>query len=457
MRGRFGTAPAAGRLAPNRSLIPGRLLRSWLLAALVAAGVGTAWQDARAQEENCASEKCHATLIVGKSVHKVAETCEECHESTATPHPQKGVKTFKLADPLPELCLGCHEGVGKKSQVHAPVKEGKCTTCHDPHSSGERRLLRKPMKELCKDCHADHVDFDVVHGPVATGECTACHVPHDGDDKTLLRKPGDGVCLGCHEDIAAVLTKAYRHTALKTGCTSCHNPHGSEYPKLLANVGREVCLDCHDDVAEKADQSASPHPPVKDPNGCASCHSPHASDNAKLLQKPMKETCLGCHGTILTKTMTFLHGPINDGKCSACHDPHGSPNAKLLVKEFPAGPYVPYTDTEFALCFSCHKRDAVQYPETSFATNFRDGEKNLHFVHVNNTQKARSCTLCHDIHGGGNSVLVAESVPFGKWNLPLKFVKTETGGGCSPGCHKPRYYDRKTPGRKPQTEAPARG
>ena len=43
---------------------------------------------------------------------------------------------------------------------------------------------------------------------------------------------------------------------------------------------------------------------------------------------------------------------------------------------------------------------------------------------------------------------------FGKWKLPLKFVKTETGGGCSPGCHKPQYYDREVPGRKPAPPKP---
>jgi hypothetical protein len=46
-------------------------------------------------------------------------------------------------------------------------------------------------------------------------------------------------------------------------------------------------------------------------------------------------------------------------------------------------------------------------------------------------------------------VLIADSVPFGKWSLPLKFVKTETGGSCAPGCHKPQSYDRKNPGKKP--------
>ncbi len=123
--------------------------------------------------------------------------------------------------------------------------------------------------------------------------------------------------------------------------------------------------------------------------------------------------------------MTVLHGPIRDGSCTGCHEPHGGKETKLLVDSFPATAYVPYTDTAYALCFTCHDRDLLKYPDTSFATGFRDGERNLHFLHVNNAQKGRSCVLCHDLHGGTNDALIAESVTFGSWKLPLKFVPTD--------------------------------
>ena len=190
-----------------------------------------------------------------------------------------------------------------------------------------------------------------------------------------------------------------------------------------------------------------PHPALATPSGCASCHSPHASDNEKLLLGPLKETCLGCHKNVLTKDMAVLHPPVAEGKCTACHAPHGSAYPKLLVQDFPQDLYAPYSDTAFALCFTCHNRDLVQYPDTSFATGFRDGERNLHYVHVNRP-KGRSCMLCHAPHGSAGPELIAESVAFGKWRLPLKFVKTETGGSCSPGCHKPASYDRKHAGKK---------
>ncbi|MBK7975443.1 MAG: hypothetical protein IPK07_19875 [Deltaproteobacteria bacterium] len=64
------------------------------------------------------------------------------------------------------------------------------------------------------------------------------------------------------------------------------------------------------------------------------------------------------------------------------------------------------------------------------------------------------------MHAGNNPKLVNDTVPFGQWNLPIGFVKTETGGGCTPGCHKQQVYDRETPGKKlpaPAKSAPAKG
>jgi len=434
----------------------GGMLQCWLFGLqLVACSLLLVFSNVASAQEGCASEKCHAKLLKGSTVHPVAETCETCHEPVATPHPQKGKHTFKLTQEPQELCNTCHEAFTTKKHVHSPVKEGMCTTCHDPHSAGEPKLLAQPMKNLCGTCHADHVDFKVIHGPVSAGECTACHTPHASDNKALLLKEGEELCVGCHLDMPEVLKKKYVHPALASGCTSCHNPHGAAHRKLLAEEGGQLCFTCHAEIGERVKNAPVAHPALMSDESCASCHSPHASDNERMLLQSEKEICLGCHTTLIAKNMTVFHGPINKGKCTPCHNPHGGQYPKLLMQAFPSEPYIPYTDAEYGLCFSCHKRDLLQYPETSFATDFRDGERNLHYVHVHNKQKGRNCRLCHNLHGGPNPKLIANSVTFGKWDLPLKFVKTETGGGCSPGCHKPLYYDRKTPGKKPEAPKPA--
>ncbi len=422
---------------------------------VLAGGMCAASRDAVAQE-SCVTAQCHATLLKAGNVHPATESCDACHESVSTPHPQKGKKTFKLAQEPPDLCVNCHEAFGKKKNVHPPAKEGICTTCHNPHASNQPKLLVQPLKELCGTCHEAETSAKIPHGPVAAGECTLCHAPHESDQPSLLLKPGEEwMCFSCHLDLQESLQKKNVHPALSGGCTSCHNPHGTTYPKLLIDEGAQLCFQCHDPIAEKVAKSPVVHAAVKGPGNCAACHSPHASDNAKLLVKPEKETCLGCHAGILTKDMTVLHGPINQGKCAPCHDPHGAQNAKLLMKAFPEGDYVPYTGTEYALCFGCHNRDLMQYPDTSFATNFRDGERNLHYLHVNNKQKGRSCALCHNMHGSRSPRLIADSVPFGKWNLPLKFVKTQTGGSCAPGCHRQQAYDRQSAVRKVEPPKPA--
>jgi predicted CXXCH cytochrome family protein len=427
---------------------------SGLWFAPIVLGIAVVASRGAAAQNTCVSAQCHATLLTPTTVHAATDSCDSCHESVATPHPQKGKKTFKLSQEPPELCYACHDAFGKKSDIHPPVAEFMCTTCHDPHASAEPKLLVQPLKELCESCHEDKTKFKNLHGPVSAGDCTACHNPHESDIKPLLLKPADDLCVGCHVDVQELLKKADVHPALEGGCTSCHNPHGSDFPKLLPEQGAPVCFPCHGDIEDKVTTSPVVHGAVTSEAACASCHSPHASDNAKLLRNPEKDTCVGCHKTIVTKNMTVLHGPIADGKCTPCHDPHGGPNPKLLVREFPLDPYVPYTDQEYALCFGCHKRDLVQYADTSFATGFRDGERNLHFVHVNKP-KGRSCVLCHDVHGGNSPKLIAVSVPFGKWSLPLKFEKTETGGSCAPGCHQPKVYDRKNPGQKPVAAKPS--
>lgn len=311
-------------------------------------------------EEGCITAQCHSTLLVKKNIHPATESCDNCHQSQLTPHPQKNIKTFRLMQEPPALCANCHEPFGKKTVIHPPVKDGLCT--------------------------------------------------------------------------------------------SCHNPHASDVPKLLEQPVKELCFTCHTEISEITDKSKTVHPPIKTEKACVSCHSPHESDNDKLLLKKGKDLCLDCHKDLIKKNMTVLHGPIKNGTCTPCHNPHGSSEEHLLIKSFPSDLYVPYTETAYELCFTCHKRDLLSSPDTSSATGFRDGNRNLHFLHVNR-EKGRSCRICHNLHGGALPKLITASTPFRQWQLPLNFEKTDTGGSCSPGCHKTYYYDRNTPGKEPAAKS----
>lgn len=316
--------------------------------------------EAAADENPCVSSKCHATILARKNVHDAAEGCTDCHEELSTPHPAKGVKTFGLLNDMPDLCYTCHDEFGKKKTVHSPVEDGACTECHDPHSSAEASLLKKPQGEVCAECHEGVADSKVVHGPVSDGDCSSCHDPHETDTATLLLKAVPELCLECHTEI--------------------------------------------DDVIKNAKIS---HSGMDDDKGCILCHSPHSSDEKTLLIKPVREVCMDCHEEFPAKPV--LHGKNNDGNCASCHTPHGGDIAPLLVAEFPSGQYVPWTDTAYPLCVSCHDRDMVREQVTSNATGFRDGKKNLHFAHVNIDKKGRSCRFCHAWHGSDKPKLIHRS------------------------------------------------
>ncbi len=422
----------------------------------------------QAPKNSCVTAQCHKGMLKTKHIHPAAEPCDTCHQAVSTPHPEKKEKepekkktkgkkkakepekkkgkNFKLAEPVPQLCYQCHAAFGTMKSFHPPVKDGMCTTCHDPHDSAEPKLLTKPAKNLCLSCHPDKTDHKFVHPPTAEGDCTSCHNPHESANARLLVKDGAELCFPCHPDMQDAIKKKVVHPALASGCTSCHDPHGSAAKKFLSADGAALCYQCHSLIEDKLKSAKSVHPPIKSERGCASCHSPHASDEPKLLPKAGKGLCLDCHKDLIKKTQTMLHGPVKDG-CTPCHDPHGTPNEKLLVKPYSTEFYVSYSDNEFPLCFSCHNRDLLKFPTTSYATGFRDGDKNLHYLHVNRKDRGKRCRVCHVIHAGENPKLIADRVPFGKWNLPLKFVKTENGGNCSPGCHQPYAYDRKNPGK----------
>lgn len=399
---------------------------------------------------SCISSKCHTTILLKGKVHDVAEGCTDCHEELSTPHPSKGVKTFGLINDLPDLCYTCHDEFGKEKTVHSPVGDGACTDCHNPHSTAEAKLLIKPVGELCKECHEGPTDHAKLHGPVADGDCIACHNPHQTNTPTLLVKEVPALCVECHTDMEDELKKKLVHSPLESdGCVACHDPHGSAHDKMLSASGKDVCFSCHDTKADEINNAKVSHGAMDDDKGCMLCHSPHASDNASLLVKPTRDVCLECHDTDAPPKAAFLHGKKHDGNCAECHTPHGGDVERLLVAEFPDAKYQSYTDKSYPLCFTCHEREMVTARETSSATGFRDGKRNMHSVHVDDGEKGRTCQMCHSVHGSAQPKLIQHTIPFGKWEMQLKFVKTETGGGCTPGCHRPKFYDREEPGRKP--------
>lgn len=415
---------------------------------------------------SCVTTECHSGISAFKYPHAPVKDgdCTPCHVQRAKEHPVKGGKSFELAAKGAELCKDCHEPMATLKVVHPPVKEGDCTACHKPHGANGRYLLEVTDGDqgpLCLGCH-DPAPFKqkFMHGPAAVGNCTECHNPHQSAEKALLKGPVRNVCLKCHADFAATLqAAAYVHPPVKEGpCTACHNPHGSPVSMFLKTKLPELCLDCHKPMAKKLAGVKVPHKPVQQEGGCSNCHSAHFSKAKGLLAADEMSVCLGCHGTNNLGTpplrnikkdlegKKFLHGPIKQGSCKACHDPHGSPYFRMLRGAYPREMYASYKEGEYDGCLICHEKNLLRFPETTLYTKFRNGSRNLHWVHVAKTRKGRTCRICHQPHASdGEKLINKEGATFGDWKIPLNFKITSTGGGCLPGCHRAFTYDRDKP------------
>ena len=81
--------------------------------------------------------------------------------------------------------------------------------------------------------------------------------------------------------------------------------------------------------------------------------------------------------------------------------------------------------------------------QTTTLTNFRDGSRNLHFLHVNKADMGRTCRACHDVHAAKQDHIIRDGVPYGSkgWVLKLNYKQTPTGGTCEKTCHAAKTYD----------------
>ena len=369
----------------------------------------------------------------------------------------------------------------KPVSAHAPFQDGDCSICHQRKDHNDPGPILKQVNLLCLDCHDDFSKVlarKSVHEP-ARINCVSCHSPHNSMYPHLLVEDSGTLCLSCHTSISnLVANAAVKHDALTTGakCVNCHNPHGANVQHLLNKLPYDLCVGCHgvDGVKDHDGKTLTnmkqlladnlhQHGPVESKD-CSACHLPHGGDHFRLLTKDYPATfyspydlCVGCHGQdgvkdhdgkTLTNMKQLLadnpqhHGPVESKDCSACHLPHGGDHFRLLTKEYPATFYSPYDPKLYDLCFDCHEESMVKEPKTTSLTRFRNGDQNLHYVHVNKDERGRTCRACHEVHASKQPHQIRDAVPYGHTGYMLKvnFTKTDTGGQCAETCHVTRSY-----------------
>ncbi len=298
------------------------------------------------------------------------------------------------------------------------------------------------------------------HSPFEAGDCSLCHQNKDPKNPGPVTVPGNESCLECHEDFKAVMGRKFSHVAAKENCGSCHNPHNSAQPKLLVEELGALCNSCHADMKTMTTEAKVKHDAVTTGQKCSNCHDAHGAKVEHLLTKLPFDLCINCHGKDgvldhdgkkLTNFKTLLaenpehHGPVADKDCSACHNPHGGEHFRLLNSEYPQQFYSAYDPKLYALCFECHEEQILKDPTTKNLTLFRNGEINLHYLHVNKAERGRTCRACHEVHAAKQTHQMRDGVPYGAkgWTLKINYTKTPFGGTCDKTCHETKSYTNK--------------
>lgn len=297
---------------------------------------------------------CHTTQSVGKIRHKpIADgACFSCHQlKSGTEHP-RDTRSLTLKQMEPELCVSCHKDVRTSGQmVHKPLESGNCTTCHDPHSSSEKALLRRDLKQLCLSCHSEGFSWKVPHTPVDQGACTSCHEPHSATSGHLLKAFGSTLCYRCHEQSLADGVSV--HAPVESGdCQSCHQVHGANRRKLLVH-----------DFPEGFYQSFS----LEAYQLCFDCH------RSELVTEEITATMTDFRNGDENLHYRHLLLPGRGRSCTVCHDLHASPQEHLIRSSVPgfgswAIPISFTTTPDGGTCVvGCHKPKS--YDRLHFITN----------------------------------------------------------------------------------------
>ena len=246
-----------------------------------------------------------------------------------------------------KLCWTCHGDLApslENAVGHQPFVSGNCMSCHLPHASRHKSLLRAQGAKLCYQCHPlpGALGKAQVHQPFGAGECTSCHAAHGSEYVGMLRASEWDLCLGCHPTVAVETQRIMLHSPVGQACTSCHQPHSADANPLLNAATPGLCYGCHSDVQPQFSASSA-HPVSSGRLDCPDCHEPHAANFTGLLVLNQPQLCYGCHEDFPAKIdRRVVHKPVDQGRCTACHVPHGSNAAPLLERAVPS------------LCYGCH-------------------------------------------------------------------------------------------------------
>jgi predicted CXXCH cytochrome family protein len=164
---------------------------------------------------------CHKRMANQKYIHGPTGTfsCGYCHSLKGTPRYNTPLRDIAI-------CYKCHADKKKVFEnisfvQHGPVAGGMCEVCHDSHGSENPAQLKLPINQMCLSCH-EQVGKDLHVTRTASGEthplsdkpdpsqrgkgremsCISCHNPHGGKYRYYFQNDAEDrmqLCQMCHQ------------------------------------------------------------------------------------------------------------------------------------------------------------------------------------------------------------------------------------------------------------------
>ncbi len=184
-------------------------------------------------DRSCGASECHSDVQVrlGRmgdfTIH-----CIACHSFTE-PVPAGTPLSAAVTTLAPGggECLSCHAMRERVSMPEDDPHEGKCASCHNPHT----QETPAQAVESCATagCHTDPGNLTPMHRGLEAGqleECMTCHIAHD-----FHANGGD--CRLCHSDIHERDSLRGGRTALGPMRQAPGNPGGERPSGPVADAG----------------------------------------------------------------------------------------------------------------------------------------------------------------------------------------------------------------------------
>lgn len=177
------------------------------------------------------------------------QSCTSCHD---------GLPSGDGGENMTADCNSCHKAFAQSSKVHGPVEMKECVTCHAWSKKSKAVVVEKGVPGVCADCHSDVTDSaEKAKYPHAVGnDCLTCHSPHSSNEKKLLKDKVYNTCISCHDKYGrnhpvnnhpSRFKSVSDNSKSEISCVSCHNPHGSDNKAMMKVAGGRmaICLNCH--------------------------------------------------------------------------------------------------------------------------------------------------------------------------------------------------------------------